>query len=837
MEPIRPPLHLAFASLLCTLILLQFAAPISGWAQSANTSSTDQGTSTSSSGQVVNLSPFEVSSTAVTQGYGVMASNSEGRIALPLIDIPQTVSIINSNLINDFNIQDTRQLYDNMPNVYQGSKDQANRVWVRGSEVNTIYVDGVQSFSRPAMPMQFYDRVELVSGPVSSAFGVGQPGGIINYITKAPTGNTDTNIEVGYGQWQNMELNIDTEGHMPMPKSESVLGHVTYRMDAFLNKGNYQIQTEKHSGLGMELALRDQFNRTTQALANLQFVSSLFPDSNDPFILYSNQVAYTWLQTVLGAAHGGSTKYPTLPNSNPYPAGGSVLGDWAGGTLLPQGTNAMPNNYGGRRVHDFRASLAVEKDLFDNTLSIRNTATYEYYNEDSQYITWSGGWYIDPKTGVPYNEEGPALPYPNSVYGPVSQIGITLNPLESFLINNTRSDNLDVDYRKTFHGISIDLSFGGDANESGIRVPYRYIYHITKPDGSTFYEMINRPTDINIYQNPATQTQNNVAEVYAWGGYANLSASFFKNRITLAYGDRRDAGGTKSMNFLNNVVGSSGTLYSKGAPRYSIMVKPLPWLSVYALKARHDDPPKLAQRYYINLPGPDVNALYAKYNNFNNLFTYSPAGDLQQVGAKAMLLHGNLIVSADYFHFKTFAGIATNVIKDTDPSSPTYGSVVVENYLTSNSAKGCEIQVMGQVTKHLTITGYYGITRGAYPDYADGEPHVIGPPTTTALHFRYDFGSIPGFRELSALRGFDFYVLGGVNRWGPYWNSQNPWVYYQTAQYIFDGGCGVIWDRGRQSLNFIMDNIGGKIPFISPQTAYADGGSTQQWWFKYRFRL
>ena len=58
------------------------------------------------------MSPFEVEGTSEEDGYSVKETNSSARVAQRYIDVSQTISVINSQFIDDYNIQDTRKLME-----------------------------------------------------------------------------------------------------------------------------------------------------------------------------------------------------------------------------------------------------------------------------------------------------------------------------------------------------------------------------------------------------------------------------------------------------------------------------------------------------------------------------------------------------------------------------------------------------------------------------------------------------------------------------------------------------------------------------------------------------
>ncbi|WP_283709120.1 TonB-dependent siderophore receptor [Pseudoalteromonas prydzensis] len=121
------------------------------------------------------------------------------RTDTPLEKIPQSIQIIPQALISDQAARQVTDLYSNIAGVngfsYSG-------VTFRGFRQDEILYDGVKGdpFSGFAVPQLFnIEQVAVLKGPSGAVYGSGNPGGIINYMTKKPsyTSNTTLALEVG----------------------------------------------------------------------------------------------------------------------------------------------------------------------------------------------------------------------------------------------------------------------------------------------------------------------------------------------------------------------------------------------------------------------------------------------------------------------------------------------------------------------------------------------------------------------------------------------------------------------------------------------------------------
>ena len=109
-----------------------------------------------------------------------------GKINADPLDIPQSVQILNAQLIEDQGARDITDLYRNISGVsffsYAG-------VTFRGFRQEGAYYDGLRGdpFIGFSVPQLFnIERVEILKGPAGMLYGPASPGGTINYVTKTP---------------------------------------------------------------------------------------------------------------------------------------------------------------------------------------------------------------------------------------------------------------------------------------------------------------------------------------------------------------------------------------------------------------------------------------------------------------------------------------------------------------------------------------------------------------------------------------------------------------------------------------------------------------------------
>ncbi|MDB5641626.1 MAG: TonB-dependent siderophore receptor [Hyphomicrobiales bacterium] len=124
---------------------------------------------------------------------------SLARVPTPLIDTPQSVSVVPQQVIKDQKATTLVEALRNVPGITFNAGEggtQGDNINIRGFTArNDIYRDGIREpgwYTRDSFSI---DSVEVLKGPSSFAFGRGSTGGIVNIKSKLPTFTNFTEIE------------------------------------------------------------------------------------------------------------------------------------------------------------------------------------------------------------------------------------------------------------------------------------------------------------------------------------------------------------------------------------------------------------------------------------------------------------------------------------------------------------------------------------------------------------------------------------------------------------------------------------------------------------------
>lgn len=156
------------------------------------------------------LDEISVQGDGATRGYQPLRSSIAGGADKPLIDIPQSVSVVPQQVLRD---QAARSLDDALGNVagiiqtntLGGTQDAFVKRGFGDNRDGSIMRDGL----RVALPRAFdatAERVEVLKGPATLLFGILDPGGLVNVVTKKPEFTQKGSIETrasSYGGGKN----------------------------------------------------------------------------------------------------------------------------------------------------------------------------------------------------------------------------------------------------------------------------------------------------------------------------------------------------------------------------------------------------------------------------------------------------------------------------------------------------------------------------------------------------------------------------------------------------------------------------------------------------------
>ncbi len=146
------------------------------------------------------------SGTGPVTGYVARDTTSGSKTDTPLIEIPQSISVVTTEQLEDRGVQNLGEALNYTAGVVTQPFGNDSRFFapiIRGFDAkDNIYLNNfrfVRDFGALSPETYGQERIEVVKGPASVLYGQAVPGGIVNLIQKRPTGTTfrEAVVELG----------------------------------------------------------------------------------------------------------------------------------------------------------------------------------------------------------------------------------------------------------------------------------------------------------------------------------------------------------------------------------------------------------------------------------------------------------------------------------------------------------------------------------------------------------------------------------------------------------------------------------------------------------------
>ncbi|ABE59886.1 TonB-dependent siderophore receptor [Chromohalobacter israelensis DSM 3043] len=419
---------------------------------------------------------YEMLSSEMTGGYTVDAATVGTKIPASLRDIPQSVSVITREAIEDQNFQTLDELGRRTPGMRVLSNDNGrSSIYARGYEYDEYNIDGLPapmtSINGSVPSLAAFDRVEIMRGPSGLFNSTSEMGGVVNLVRKRPTREFQGHVSGSLGSVGQRNLQTDLSGPIDAEgraRGRLVIDHTGH--PEFVDHNDNE-QNDIYAALDIDLDAS-----TTLGLGFLHsnkdiVVNNGQPVDSDGDLLYGRRSAFygaewnnfesrsnDWIAELTHRfANGGygrvATRYSDRHADYNYAFGGSSLDD--DGTLSVAGTAAHVD----QQALSLDASYSQPFSVFGNVSEFVIGSDYKHYATDTESGR-SRGLTSDPVTldelnGLAYvdilaSARASGRGYSHSETT-LEETGVysklTLRPVQSLaLIAGGRASRYDVDY-------------------------------------------------------------------------------------------------------------------------------------------------------------------------------------------------------------------------------------------------------------------------------------------------------------------------------------------------------------------------------------------------------
>lgn len=198
---------------------------------------------------------------------------SASRVAMEIQDIPQTVSVVTGDFIQDTlspRMLDAAKYVT--PVVENTLPFGGDRYSMRGFQVSHEFIDGVEisGFGGYSMSLAPYniERLEVIKGPNAILIPGGNPGGQINPITKAPTSRNFAHVTLELAQYYGNDVNIDVNRVLNSQNQMAV------RLVAAYWKNEYYIKNQYRNGYLIAPSFSVQLSPAHKLILKSEFVQN-----------------------------------------------------------------------------------------------------------------------------------------------------------------------------------------------------------------------------------------------------------------------------------------------------------------------------------------------------------------------------------------------------------------------------------------------------------------------------------------------------------------------------------------------------------------------------------
>lgn len=197
--------------------------------------------------------------------YRPTVASSATKFDLPLIETPQSVSVITSDVISNLGVTSI----PDAANYAAAFNTQANQG--AGLYTGTFYIRGIRLDKFRGFKLNDYpfgvtgipdtvgvDRIEVPKGPTSIVYGYGNYGGVVNIITKKPPAKLEWQGELSGGSYD--DYRVETMAGGPLTSS----GNVRALLAAAYGSANTFVQGEYRKTFALAPSLTAEFDERTR---------------------------------------------------------------------------------------------------------------------------------------------------------------------------------------------------------------------------------------------------------------------------------------------------------------------------------------------------------------------------------------------------------------------------------------------------------------------------------------------------------------------------------------------------------------------------------------------
>ena len=149
--------------------------------------------------------------TSATKGYIGYSEADVTRNQLSIKEVPQTIDVLDIQKNKNYGTNDLSSILEGNAGIDATYDMRGENIFIRGfsADAGDIYRDGVRESGQVRRSTANVERVEILKGPASVLYGRSAGGGVINMVSKAARFDTQRQLGLSYGMWENHAASLD----------------------------------------------------------------------------------------------------------------------------------------------------------------------------------------------------------------------------------------------------------------------------------------------------------------------------------------------------------------------------------------------------------------------------------------------------------------------------------------------------------------------------------------------------------------------------------------------------------------------------------------------------
>ena len=419
---------------------------------------------------------------SVSVSASVAASIAMEKFPEPLIDTPQSVTVVPQFVMQDQGLSTLRDTLRNVPGISLAAGEagaQGDNLTIRGFTArNDIFLDGIRDFGSYYRDSFNFEQVEALEGPAGIQFGRGSTGGVVNQESKVPGVEKFIDVQTQFGTDLTRRLTADLNSPLA-----NTMGGTAFRLNGMAEEaGIAGRDAAEVRRFGIAPSMSIGLGTKTPATLSYEHLSE-----ND-----TPDYGLPWLFN--GVAPANRHSYFGFPDEN----------------YLKTNDDILTLNAG----HDFNPNLGLHM--------IARAANYPRSAQITEPQICSNAALSVPVGGVvsslPTLAYNSALPCPYTPSTPADEITqVNRNQIQVQSVEGILWDQFEMSARFNTAGIHHDLVAGAEGGQE-ISNPIRYSYTINKintvPNTTLLDPNENQPFSGTEYITSIVHTKSKSVGVY-----------------------------------------------------------------------------------------------------------------------------------------------------------------------------------------------------------------------------------------------------------------------------------------------------------------------------------